>query len=110
MLMIATQMIYANPERIAAAAVGRGLPLAITGAPAREPTVRGILCSYCVNQEELFRRAVDALDRILRGAKAADIPVEQPLRYDFIINLKTARAMGLTIPRALRLRADELID
>ena len=93
-----------------ATAIGRGLPLAITGAPARDPTASGILCSYCVNQEELYRRAVDSLDRILRGAKPADIPVEQPLRHDFIINLKTARAMGLTIPRALRLRADELIE
>ena len=110
LLMIATQMIYANPERIAAAAMGRGLPLAITGGPARDPTARGILCSYCANQGELFRRAADCVDRILRGARPADIPVEQPLRYDFVINLRTARAMGLTIPRALRLRAEEMIE
>ena len=110
LLMIATQMIYANPERIAAAAIERGLPLAITGGPARDPTARGILCSYCANQAELFRRAADCVDRILRGAKPADIPVEQPLRYDFVINLKTARAMGLTVPQSLRLRADELIE
>jgi putative ABC transport system substrate-binding protein len=103
-------MVYANPERIAAAAVGRGLPLAITGGPARDPITRGILCCYCPNQEELFRRAADCLDRILRGARPADIPVEQPLRYEFIINLKTARAMGLTIPRGLMLRADEVIE
>ena len=110
LLVLATQMVYANPERIAAAAVGRGLPLAITGGPARDPIARGILCCYCPNQEELFRRAADCLDRILRGAKPADIPVEQPLRYEFIINLKTARAMGLTVPRALLLRADEVIE
>ena len=110
LLMIATQMIYAHPERIAAAAVGRGLPIAITGGPGRDPTVRGILCSYGAGQGELFSRAADCIDRILRGAKAADIPVEQPLRYDFVINLKTARAMGLTIPRALLLHADEVIE
>ena len=94
LLMIATQMIYAHPERIAAAAVGRGLPIAITGGPARDPTASGILCSYCPSQGELFRRAADCVDRILRGAKPADIPVEQPLRYDFIVNLKTARGHG----------------
>ena len=110
LLMIATHMIYARPERIAAAAVERGLPIAITGGPARDPTASGILCSYCPSQRELYSRAADCVDRILRGAKAADIPVEQPLRYEFIINLKTALAMGLTIPRALRLRADEMIE
>ena len=110
LLMLATSMIYAHPERIATAAVGRGLPIAITGGPARDPTAAGILCSYCPSQRELFSSAANCIDRILRGAKAADIPVEQPLRYDFIVNLKTARAMGLTIPRTLRLQADELIE
>jgi putative ABC transport system substrate-binding protein len=109
LLMLATQMIYAHPERIAAAAVKRGLPLAITGGPGRDPTARGILCCYGASQEELFRRAADCIDRILRGARPADIPVEQPLRYDFVINLKTARAMGLKVPQTLLLLADELI-
>jgi len=109
LLMLVTQMIYANAERIAAATVRGGLPLAITRGPGRDPTARGILCYYGASQEELFRRAADSLDRILRGAKPADIPVEQPLRYDFIINLKTARAMGLTVPQALLRRADEVI-
>ena len=110
LLMLATPMIYANPERIAAAAVGRGLPIAITGGPARDPTARGILCSYCASQKELFRLAADCIDRIMRGARAADIPVEQTLRYDFIINLKTARALGLKVPQGLLLLADELIS
>ena len=109
-LLLATQMIYARPERSAAAAIGRGLPLAITGGPARDPTASGILCCYCPNQQELFRLAADSLDRILRGTRPSDLPVEQPRRYDFIVNLKTARAMGLTIPRALLLRADEVIE
>jgi putative ABC transport system substrate-binding protein len=110
LLMLATQMIYAHPERIAAAAVGRGLPIAITGGPGRDPTASGILCSYGASQGELYSRAADCIDRILRGAKAADIPVEQPLRYDFIVNLKTARAMGLKVPQALLLLAEEVIE
>jgi putative ABC transport system substrate-binding protein len=109
-LMLATQLIYAHPERIAAAAISRKLPLAITGGPGRDPTARGILCCYCAKQDELFRRAADCVDRILRGGNPAEIPVEQPLRYDFIINLKTAGSIGLPIPRAVLLRADELID
>jgi len=108
--MIATQMIYARPGRVAATAVERSLPLANTGGPARDPTASGIRCSYCHSQRELYSRAADCVDRILRGAKAADIPVAQPLRYEFIINLKTVRAMGLTIPRALWLRTDETIE
>ena len=110
LLLVATQMIYRQPERIAEAAVARRLPVAVTGAPARDPTAGGILCSYTPNQHELYRLAADCIDRILRGAKAADVPVQQPLRYDLVINLKTAKAMGLQVPRALRLAADELIE
>lgn len=110
LLMIATQMIYAHPERIAAAAIGRGLPLAITGGPGRDPTASGILCCYSANRAELFHRAADCADRLLRGARPADIPVEQPLRYDFIVNLRTARAMGLQVPRGLLILATEVIE
>ena len=110
LLLIATQMIYRRPERIAEAAVARRLPIAVTGAPARDPVAGGILCCYTPREQELYRRAAECVDRILRGAKPADIPVEQPLRYDFIINLRTAKAMGLKVPRALRLSADELIE
>jgi putative ABC transport system substrate-binding protein len=110
LLMLATQLIYARPERIAETAVARRLPIAITGGPSRDPTASGILCCYTANQKELFRGAAECVDRLLRGAKAADIPVEQPLHYDFIINLKTARAMGLKVPRSLLVLADELIE
>ena len=74
------------------------------------PDRGGILCSYTPNQHELYRLAADCIDRILRGAMAADVPVQQPLRYDLVINLKTAKAMGLQVPRSLRLAADELIE
>jgi len=110
LLMLATPMIYALPERIAEAAVARRVPIAITGGPGRGPTAGGILCCYTANQQELFRGAAECVDRLLRGTKAADIPVRQPLRYDFIVNLRTARAMGLKVPQALLLFANELIE
>ena len=66
--------------------------------------------SYGPNFLDLYRRAADFVDKILRGAKPADIPVEQPTKYDLVVNLKTAKALGLTIPQTLLLRADEVIE
>jgi putative ABC transport system substrate-binding protein len=66
--------------------------------------------SYGPNIPNLLRRAADFVDKILRGAKPADIPVEQPTKFDLIINLTTAKALKLTIPEAFLLRADELIE
>ena len=66
--------------------------------------------SYGPNFPDMFRRAGDIVDKILRGAKPADIPVEQPTKFDLIINLTTAKAPGLTIPEAFLLRADEVIE
>jgi ABC-type uncharacterized transport system substrate-binding protein len=85
---------------------------------ARLPTMHGSrnyvesggLLSYGPNYSDLFRRAGDYVDKILKGAKPADIPVEQPTRIELVVNLKTAKAIGLTIPESFLLRADEIIE
>jgi putative tryptophan/tyrosine transport system substrate-binding protein len=66
--------------------------------------------SYGPNFPDLFRRAADLVDKILRGAKPADLPVEQPTKFDFVVNLITAKALDLTVPPMLLATADEVIE
>ena len=66
--------------------------------------------SYGPNFPDLYRRAAELVDKILRGAKPADLPVEQPTKFDLVLNLTTAKVLGLTIPESFLLRADALIE
>ena len=100
-------LINANHARINTLALGARLP---TIHPFRDYLGAGGLMSYGANNPDLFRRAGDYVDKILRGAKPADLPVEQPTKFDFIINLTTAKALGLEVPSSLLARADEVIE
>ena len=94
-------------DALAAAMAKRRLPAIY---PEDDYVVSGGLISYGVDQVDLWRRAATYIDRVLRGAKPADLPVQLPTKFELVINLKTAKAIGLAIPEALLLRADEVIE
>ena len=96
-----------NLRRIADLAIKSRLPAIFN---LREFVDSGGLVAYGPNRTDEFRRAATYVDKILKGAKPADLPVEQPTKFDLVINLKTAKALGLTIPQSLLLRADEVIQ
>jgi putative ABC transport system substrate-binding protein len=100
-------LMVANRIRINTLALGARLP---TMHPSRDSVEAGGLMSYGPNVPDLFRRAAEMVDKVLRGAKPADIPVEQPTKFDFVINQTTARTLGLTVPDKLLALADEVIE
>jgi putative ABC transport system substrate-binding protein len=103
----ADPLMYTHRIRINTLALSVRLP---TMHGIREYVEAGGLMSYGANIADLFRRNAEYVDRILRGAKPSDIPVEQPTKFDLVINLTTARALGLTVPPILLARADEVIE
>ena len=100
-------LITTNAVRINTLAMSEKLP---TMYAFREYVRQGGMMSYGPNFPDLFRRAGDYVDKILKGAKPSDIPVEQPVKFDLIVNLTTARALGLTIPEVFLVRANEVIE
>jgi ABC-type uncharacterized transport system substrate-binding protein len=103
----ADALINAQHNRINILALGARLPTIYAG---RNFLPSGGLISYGADNADLFRRAADYVDKILRGAKASDLPVEQPTKFDLVINLTTAKALRLPIPDKLMALADEVIE
>src|SRR5262245_26774504 len=100
-------LLFTNRASIIASALEARLP---TMVGSRELVADGGLLTYVANFPDLFRRAGDYVDKILRGAKPSDLPIEQPRKFDLIINMKTAKSLGLTIPPSILARADEVIE
>ena len=101
-------LFYANQARLARLAQDRNLPL--IGYSREMAEGAGMLMSYGPSNVAMFNRTAYFVDKILKGAKPADLPVEQPTKFDLVINLKTAKALGLTIPQSILVRADEVIQ
>lgn len=105
--VLSSPMVFPNRQLIADHALKQRLPSVCA---IREYAQVGCMMSYGPNYLEHFRRAAEMIDRILKGAKPSDIPVEQPRNYELIVNLKTAKAIGVSMPEAFLLRADEVIE
>jgi putative tryptophan/tyrosine transport system substrate-binding protein len=100
-------MLFSERRRLAELAEKARLPAVY---PWREGADAGGFMAYGPNVADLYRRAATYVDKILRGAKPGDLPIEQPTKFELVINMRTAKALGLTIPRSLLLRADQMIE
>jgi ABC-type uncharacterized transport system substrate-binding protein len=106
-IVLGDPMFFFEREHIATLAIAARLPTVFA---LREHVEAGGLLSYGVDQRANFRRAADLVDKILKGAKPGELPVELPTKFELVINLKTAKAIGITIPEAFLVRADEVIE
>jgi putative ABC transport system substrate-binding protein len=105
--VVVDQLVVANRTRIVTSALGARLPTIFS---TNDFVRAGGFMSYGPNYVDLFRHSADYVDKILRGTKPGDLPVEQPTKFELVINLVTAKALGLTIPESFLVRADEIID
>jgi putative ABC transport system substrate-binding protein len=106
-LMLPSSLFNSHRHRLATLASGSRVPAVSVR---REFVHAGGLMSYSPDFADQARRAATYVDKILKGTKPADLPIEQPTKFDLVINLKTARALGLTIPPTLLLRADQMVE
>jgi putative tryptophan/tyrosine transport system substrate-binding protein len=106
-VLLAEPILFNYRGQIGVMALRNRLPAASN---AREIAEAGLLLTYGVDLRDPMRRAAIFVDKIFRGAKPADLPVEQPTKFELVINLKTAKALGLTVPLTLPGRADEMIE
>jgi putative ABC transport system substrate-binding protein len=107
LIVLTDAILYSQRSRIVALAAEKRLPAMYFF---REFVQEGGLMSYAPSDSDLFRRAATYVDKVLKGTKPGDLPVEQPTKFELVVNLKTAKALGLTIPDSFLLRADEVIE
>jgi putative ABC transport system substrate-binding protein len=106
-LVLSTPLFMGGAKRLADLALAHRLP---TMFGPREHVEAGGFLSYSPDRADLYRRAAVYVDKILKGANPADLPVQQATKFDLIINVRTAKTLGLTIPQSMLLRADDLVD
>lgn len=107
LLLLPTALSPTHGARLAELALSRQLPVIVQG---REIVAAGALMAYSANWTDMGRRAATFVDKILKGAKPANLPVEQPTKFELLINLRTAKTLGVTVPQSVLLRADELMQ
>ena len=107
-LVMGDAFFFANRQRLVELSLTNRMPLIVSGNP--EFAVAGALMSYGANVPDMFRRSATYVDKILKGARPGDLPIEQPTKFDLVVNMVTAKTLGLTVPQALLARADQVIE